>query len=449
MPIVDLHGGPLALQLAGPESGDFSSGAALNVDLADVSMTAEASASAGTDEGHSDFWHKQRAQVEAHLSGPAGSNISAQGADEFSYTYRDPASVGDPGTATHLIGTENRSVSLSGSVPLAGGARLVTGVEGSSTQTEDASARNQAQQNIVGTEARRAFARVDWQIGQVGLQAGATAQSADIDWRSRQSHSSTYNSVNPRVQVNLSPWDGAIWISSIEQEVSPYDTAAFIDYATAVQPASDGSFAPDHAWRFQSQLRQNLGPVNATVSYSSDRNGTTTEFAQASNGRQVPASATLVDRSKVDVQLSLPLTQLGMPNTSFSSDAAWQDSRVIDPITSEERRASGEAPDNVSLRLTHSIPSRHLSLGLTGQVSGGRSSYQVSEISTVPSAATVGAFVSFTPGPYEVDLNVNGIGGAPTTDYFFSGTRADSAVTHTIQQQAAGPAISLSLHKAF
>ena len=39
MPIVALHGGPLALELAGPESGDFSSGAALNLDLADVSMT--------------------------------------------------------------------------------------------------------------------------------------------------------------------------------------------------------------------------------------------------------------------------------------------------------------------------------------------------------------------------------------------------------------------------
>lgn len=449
MPIVALHGGPLALELAGPESGDFSSGAALNLDLADVSMTAEASASAGTDEGHSDFWHKQGAHLAAHLSGPAGSDVTAQGTDEFSYTYRDPASVGDPGTATHLIGTENRSVSLSGSMPLAGGARLVTGIEGSSTQTEDESARNQAQQNAVGTDASRAFARVDWQIGRVGLQAGATAQSADINWRSRQSHSSTYNSVNPRVQVQLSPWDGAVWTSSVEQAVSPYDTAAFIDYATAVQPASDGSFAPDHAWRFQSRLNQNLGPVNASVSYSSDRNGTTTEFARASNGRQVPASAALIDRSKVDVQLSLPLAQLGMPNTSFSSDAAWQDSRVLDPVTSEVRRASGEAPDQVSLRLTHSIPASHLSLGLTGQVSGARSSYQVSEISAVPAAGTVGAFVSFTPGPYEIDLNVNGIGGAATTDYFFSGTRADSSVTRSVQQEAAGPAVSLSLHKAF
>jgi hypothetical protein len=446
--LFDLHGRGLSLQLAGPGSGDISSGAALNLDLADVSMSAQASASAGTDEGHGDLWRKQSAQVEAHWSGPAGSDFTAQGADEFNYSYRDPASLGDPGTATHLMGTENRSLKVSGSVPLVGGASVEAGMDATSAQTEDGSAPHAADRDTVGTRTREAFAKVRWQMGRVGLEAGAAAHSENVSVRALDSRQSSYTSVNPRAQVDVAPWDGATLTSSVEQAVAPYDTAAFSAYAQAARPDSSLSFTPDHTLRFQSRLQQDVGPASVSVSYAADRGGTATEFAQAASGQQVPASTQLLERNKVDVAVSLPLSAFGLPNTALHSDAAWQDSRVVDPMTSTVRSASGETPHKFSLRVSHDMPARHLSFGLTGELSGARSSYQVSEISTSPSAGTMGAFLAFKPGPYEVDLNVNGIGGATTTDYFYRSTRADSSVGRTAEQAPAGPAVSLSLHKA-
>lgn len=448
VPTVDLHGGPVALQLGAPPTEDgFSSGAVIDLTLPDVSMNAKATASVGM--GDQDLWRKQEADVSANWSAPAGVSVQASGSEAYTFTYRDPASLGDAGHTNHLIGTQTTSAALSASAPMPGGATLTVGTQGSSTQTEDASAPKLEDRSAVGTQTQEAFANLSWSpVPWLGIEGGATARTADVNWHRQQTHATAYTSVDPRVQVDVTPWDGAQWSTSVEHTVAPYDTAAYTAYANAAQPTDAAKFEPDHAWRLQSRLQQTLGPVQASVSYTADRNGTATEFAQAS-GQQVPASTALLSRDKVDLALSMPLTAVGLPHTSFNSEASWQASRVVDPVTSELRAASGQTPDHYAVKLVRTLPSTRLSVGVVGELNGARNSYQVSELSSTEASGTLGAFVSFKPDAYEVDLNVSGIGGASTTDYFFRGTRSDAMPARTVQQAAPGPMVSLSLHKSF
>ncbi|MDE2183304.1 MAG: hypothetical protein KGJ78_09810 [Alphaproteobacteria bacterium] len=448
-PVVDLHGGSVALQVAAPSKAPdgFSSGAAIDLNLPDVSMNAQATASVGM--GDSDIWRKQEAKISASLSGPAGTGVTASGSDSSALSYRDAASMGAPGRVGHLIASQSQSTQISASAPIPGGATVEVGADGSSTQTTDASAPQARDHLTVGTQAQEAFARLRWHPAPwLGLQAGAAARTTDVNLHRQLSRTSTYTSVDPRIEADVTPWLGGTWTTSVEHAVSPYDTAAYTAYASVAQPTDAVALQPDHAWRLQSSLHQELGPVQATVSYTADRDGTATEFTTA-GGQQVPASTTLISRDQIDLAVAMPLDAAGLPETTISSEASWRDSRVVDPITADVRRASGQTPHHYAVRVVKNLPATHLSLGLVGEINGGTDVYQSNEVSAAPGAGTLGAFVSFKPPSYEVDLNVNGVGGAPTTDYFYNGTRSDLPASRTALQPAPGPMISLSLRKAF
>ncbi|MDE1986632.1 MAG: hypothetical protein KGL56_02785 [Alphaproteobacteria bacterium] len=453
--LVNLHGGPLALDVRGlsPDARSLSSGASLDLNLPAVTMQLQASASVGGDQADNDLWRKQGAQLKANWSALYGTNFEVTGTDHLALIYRAPASIGDPGTATHLVHTESRTAALTASFSPVSQVQVKVGADGSSALTQDTSVKGpvNGSQTAVQSNTQEVFAHVDWQpVDWAAVQAGAAEQSSNIVWRSQTAHTSVFNALEPHLAMMLTPWSGTEWAASVEHSVSPYDTAAFSAYASVARSADNVNFEPDHAWTFQTRLKQNLGPATVTAAYTADRWGTATEFAEVRGGVQAPASTPLKGRDKVALTVSLPLGLFGMPNTSVSSGAAWQNSSVLDPVTEELRRASGETPRKFSLRLVRNLPARHLSLGLTGELDDTTTSYQLSEISTVPAGGTLGAFLAYKPGPFEVDLNVNGLCGGPpaATDFFYNGTRANPQMARTEVQPSPGPAFNLSLHRA-
>ncbi len=454
-PLVDLHGGPVALDVSGPATGvqSLSSGAALNGNLPTGSMKVQASASVGADQNDTNLWRKHGAQFQANLSALHGTHFAATGTDQFALIYRAPSSIGDPGTATHLVSTENRSAQVTASFSPVGQTTVQVGAKDNSDLTQDTSAAGAAHgaRTTIRSETQQVFAQVDWTpMSSLALDAGAAESNADIRWSAQQAHTSMFNALEPHLAMTLTPWDGTVWRASVEHAVSPYDTAAYSAYASVARSADNVNIEPDHAWQFQTSLHQVVGPATVTAAYTADRWGTATEFAEVRGGVQAPASTPLLGRDKVALTVSLPLGALGLPNTSVTSGAAWQNSSVLDPVTDEIRRASGETPRKFSLRLVRNLPAHHLSLGLTGQMNDTTTSYQLSEISTVPAGGTVGAFLAYKPGPFEVDVNVNGLCGGPpaATDSFFNGTRANPLVTRTEIQPSPGPVFNLSLRRA-
>ena len=137
--VVVLKDGVAAVSLTSPKPQNLSGGAALNLTLPSATMSAQASASVGHDEGNSGFWHKDAAQVDAKVQGPLGSTVSLAGGQQLTFIYRSPASIGDPGQANHLVRSEQQTDSGSLAVPVAG-VQIVVGADHSANQSQDASA---------------------------------------------------------------------------------------------------------------------------------------------------------------------------------------------------------------------------------------------------------------------------------------------------------------------
>jgi hypothetical protein len=443
--VVVLKDGVAAVSLTSPKPQNLSSGATLNVTLPSATMNAEASASVGRDEGANGYWHKDAAQVDAKVEGPFDSSLSLSGGQELNFAYRSPASIGSPGASSHLVRSERQTAGGSLGIPVEG-VKVEVGAEHSTNQSQDATSAQQVSP-VVRTQGSSAFARAEYPLApSVKVEAGVAARTSDITWRDGHARSSTYRSLDPHVAVDVTPWENASVSARVEQTVAPYDTAAFASYSQEQAPDAP-ALEPDHAWQLQVRMKQSYGPATLSASYTASRSGTATEYAPAENGAQTPASTPLKSRDSFAVALAVPLASIGLANTDVTSEARWQTSRILDPVTARVRDASGEVPHRYSLRVAHDLPQQHLSVGLTGDLSGAHTAYQVREVSTTASGGSLGAFLAFTPGPYQLNLNVSGLCGSSTTDQFYRDSRLSPEPDRTMLQSNSGPMLSLSLHK--
>lgn len=147
--------------------------------------------------------------------------------------------------------------------------------------------------------------------------------------------------------------------------------------------------------------------------------------------------------------LSLSLASFGLPATNIVSNAMWQRSKIRDPLTGRNRRLSGEAPRDASLRLTQYMPRRHLTLGIEGRLGAETQYYQAAQQTDVTKSGSFGVFLQYDPGPFSLHLNVDGLAGNTIqTDEFYAGTRATGLIDHTVRHDTGGPAIGLSLTTA-
>lgn len=445
---VVLKNGAVALDLKIPGPQDLTTAASVGVDLPSGSVNAQARTSVGREGNDPAFWQKNAAKVDANVGGPLGTRLSLSGQDEFGFTYRPPESVGASDSASHMVRTENRSVDASVSAPV-GAVQVTVGGGGSSTTTQDTSKLLSATgRALVGTDDRSLFAKAEWQPRTwLNVEGGARARAADITWRAQHAHNSTYRSLDPHISVTVRPLDDTTVVARVEHKVSPYDTAAFAGIAAANPPSGTVGFEPDHVWELQMQMQQKLGPASLSATYTADRQGSATEFA-AQNGTQQPASTRLDRRDDVAVALNLPLSGFGLPGTDLSSQAEWQSSQVLDPVTQELRSASGQIPRKVTLRLSHNLPKHNLSLGLTGEFTGSSSFYQTDEVTSTADGGSVGAFIKYKPGSYEVELNVHGLYGGSTENTYYEGLRGSSDIGRSVLKDNSGTLINLSLHKA-
>ncbi|MDR3528536.1 MAG: hypothetical protein P4L57_14795 [Rhizomicrobium sp.] len=449
-PIV-LRQGTVALSLSTPAlASDLSSGASVNLALPAGAVKAQANTSVGKDDGNwNAFWQKDSAKVEAELAGPMGTALSASGENQLSLNYRAPESVGAANSTTHVVRSENRSGRVDLAVPLSPVA-VKLGAESTSAHSEDTSRDKAATTSAaVRTTDHTVFSTAAWSpTNGVALEGGVAARVANISWQDQAAHSASFQSLNPHLSLTLSPLRDTQLSAKVEHTVSPYDAGAFATYGRADGKAVVTGFEPDHAWQMEARVQQAVGPASVAASYTTASQGTVTEFAEV-GGVQAPASTALLKRESVAVSVTMPLSVVGLPRTDLSSQARWQSSRVVDPVTQETRAASGETPHSVSVKLSHALPTRNLSFGLSGEYKGASTAYQVSELSTTAEGGSVGAFIAYKPGSYEIDVNVNGLYGSATRDDFYKGLRgSDSQISRSTVQDNSGPMLQLSLKKA-
>lgn len=447
--------GILAIDVSGVKGGshDLSEAASLKLMLPTISMDAHLTASAGKSQDNAELWQKRGAQVQMQVDAVPKTKMNLSGAEDFSQTYRDPASIGVKGTAPHLLQGDTRTAGLEATVTPIDKTSVTLGASGNSVVTKDTTAPDTVNRNLtsVETQSEKAFIAVSWQPWDwAHFEVTARAHNSGILWRGAQTKNGAYRSSERRAAMALKLGDATV-TASLEKAASDYNADSLVAYARNASPTEAVPVEPDHGWQFQSEVRQKLGTADVSASYSTIRKGTVTEFGFSGLGVQAPVSTTLKKRDEVGVSLDVPLESLGLDDTVVAGKAHWRDSAVLDPLTGKYRRASGEVPSDVQLRLEHKIPGQKLRFGLTGDLSGGQTSYQTQEISQTEASRKLGAFLAIQPGAsYEVNLDVDGLIGTPSTvNQLYEGSRTDPQIPRVQNVPGPGPTVKLSLKHDF
>jgi hypothetical protein len=424
------------LEMSKPDPGDGISGLPAAIPTNDF---------ASPDKGRVDF--------NAAWSGPDSAHVAVAAHEQVSQTLMPL--VADPGTDTvrPMQWTEERAAQVTSALSLFG----PVGAEFSAAATS-ATTRDTAQALISGevaptrldTATNEEAAKLTWQaVPQLRLEAGAGVEHVDTDWRGTADSASALTYVKPELAATLGGWSGGDVRVGWERVVSPLDSGDYSALAN-VGHSNDLSVEPDQQWQYDAKLTQHIGAAVASASYSNGYDGTAIETARVDADVQAPASVALRGREQTGFSLSMPLDLFGLSGTALQSSGAWSWSSVRDPVTGEFRGASGDIAQQTDVRLVHDLPGARAQIGVSGHLVARQDFYQVSQLTTLETSPSLGVFFSYRPGPFQLDLKLDGLVGGTQryTDYLYDGGR-DGLAAGMDAHQEGGANFSLSLRKPF
>lgn len=246
------------------------------------------------------------------------------------------------------------------------------------------------------------------------------------------------------------PWNGALGLT-FEHAVSPVNAQLFSTFAAVTDRSAGVRFGPDREWRYRLQFKQKLaGGASLSATLTQARIENATELGPVGGGLQAPMSVSGGDRQAVEVTLSAPLAILGLPSLTLQGAGAWRGSQVRDPFTGDLRQASAETPRAASLGLVQALAGRRARWGVEGRFGGGQALYQMSQVTQIQVADSVGGFVEYVPGPFALRLQVDGLYGGDRsyTDFLYSAPRGTGSVDRIDHRSDSGQAVRLILRKS-
>ncbi len=317
--------------------------------------------------------------------------------------------------------------------------------------------------SLFATDSQSATAGVKWRAaswltfdakGQVD-QASAEWRGAGVDGNAAIADTRLdYADFAPSVSTVVTlPWQDHLNLS-VEHAVTPISAQTFSTYAAVEDRDPDARLGPGREWRYRLSVDQTVGDLiklNAAVTEAQIES--TTELGPVAEGLQAPVSTPGGQRQEMDLSFSAPLPSFGLPAVTLQGQGAWRDSEVRDPFTGEYRRASSESPMDATLGVVQSLPDHRTRWGLEGRFGGDQAVYQMSQVTMIHVADSVGGFVEYQPGPFALRLQVDGLygGDRDATDVIFADPRSPlpfDPIDRVAYRSDSGQAIRLILRRS-
>ena len=404
---------------------------------------------------------REAVSFKAAWSGLALGRIELSAGDALSQAWNAPSWFGAGGRQTD---SDNRNLALAlvvsprptrlGPVDL-----TVTGTAAQSavldrSQTQAVSPEAQSR---FATAVQGAGAQVNWKpVPWLKLDVDGRVETTGLQWRgapaggAAAAASLNYAFFEPSVGGDLSlPRQAKLGVV-FEHAVSPIDPQAFSTLAELADRADIARYGPNREWRTRVSFAQTLpGAVKVSADLTKARIESATELGPVAGGLQAPVSVAGGARQEVKVAVSAPLAALGLASFTLKGTGAWRDSQIRDPFTGELRRPSSETPQTATVGLEQALPGQKAKWGLEGRFGGDQSLYQMSQVTNISVADSVGGFVEYAPGAFALRLQVDGLyGGDRTyTDTYYAGARGLGAIDRTDRRTDSNQAVRLILRK--
>jgi TonB-dependent Receptor Plug Domain len=229
----------------------------------------------------------------------------------------------------------------------------------------------------------------------------------------------------PRFQATWSPTDKDQVRFRVEREVGQLDFRQFVSNVSlnsGVLTAGNADLEPDKSIIYEAVFEKrfwNAGALVLTLRHEDitdvadqkpftvlvDDNADGVPDDADSNG--IPDTRLVAGPGNIGhgtnnvllFNLTLPLDRFGIKGGELKFDTQWQDSEVVDPLTLQARRFSGQRPDNLNVDFRQDLPEMKLSYGFGWFDGWSERTFRLGEVDHLRLEKYINSFVEYKPTP--------------------------------------------------
>jgi len=270
----------------------------------------------------------------------------------------------------------------------------------------------------VRVEERRgeAFAAATWTLNESwNLELDSRFEYSELTQSGDSTLRKTFFFPKPRALLTWSQGADQVHLL-VERNVGQLDFDDFVSSAslsTGTVTAGNPDLEPDRTWRMEAAWERHFldsGAFTIAIRHEEIEDLVDRIPVVADDVFDAIGNIGAGTRDELEVDMTLPLQNVGLPSAVLKIAALWRRSRTTDPVTGESRGISEDEPLEAAMHFLQAVPRWHARWGLDLTLPVEEREYHFDEIRTDRLGTMLNAFVEFEPAhAWNVRLFVNNL----------------------------------------
>lgn len=288
----------------------------------------------------------------------------------------------------------------------AGGEVAFNFLESATTYTENGTPIDLPSSDVRVEELRgEVFANSTWRPNsRWGLELGFRAETSTITQTGDIDLERSFFYPKPRALLTWQPNEQNQFRLRIEREVGQLDFGEFVSsagFSTGVLTAGNAELEPQKSWVTELAWERSFwdeGSLVVTLQHQevqdvSDR----VPIFTPTDVFDAPGNIGDGVGDSIGVDLTVPLSRLGVPGGRLRAQLEWEVSEVRDPTTGEIRRASGQQPFEGEINFTQDLPQYNVQWGANAFLGFEETYYRFDTVETIELEPWYNMFAEWKP----------------------------------------------------
>lgn len=244
----------------------------------------------------------------------------------------------------------------------AGGEGAYNFLDGNSSFISNGAAVSLPNANVFVDEIRgEAFANGSWKITpQWSLEAGARLEFSSISESGDANLSRSFFYAKPRVLLSWAPDDLTQVRLRGELKLGQLNFSDFVassDLSSYGVAGGNANLRPEQRWQYEAAVeRRFLGKGALVLSFLHEEITDLEDYVPIGGGLDAPGNIAHAESNTISLTGTIPLDWMGIKGGLLKPNMSWNDSSLVDPVTGETRRISGQRNRKVQLEFNQDLP---------------------------------------------------------------------------------------------
>jgi outer membrane receptor protein involved in Fe transport len=262
------------------------------------------------------------------------------------------------------------------------------------------------------------FASATWKLDpSLSLEGGVRLEYSKISETGDSRRSRSFFYPKPRLLLSWAPDEKTQLRLRTELYVGQLDFSNFVassNLAGFGVAAGNADLRPEQRWQFEAAIERHFWDRGGlVVSLLHEEVTDLQDFIPVGGGLDAPGNIPHATSDKLSLTGTIPLDFLGIKNGLLKPNLYWTTSSLIDPVTGERRRISGQRNINSYYDFTQDLDEWKSTWGFSTGTSFGRTNWRIAQISrfTIHNSPYLNAFWTYKPAPdWNITLGADNFG---------------------------------------